>query len=92
MDNYHNSMQENNSSVIEAEVSVTDNVKAEKYKRLFQSGCQWAGVGVMILGISFGINFMFFDSEGVFIPLMYVMTSLGAICTMKGLLNMFGGW
>ena len=48
------------------------------------------GIGAFFLGLSFGTNFVFFDSEGAFIPYMYVLTSLGGICVLKGLVDIFG--
>ncbi len=92
MDQFHNSMQNDGStdSTLEPIMSSTDDALKEKHKRLFQRGCKWVGIGVFFLGVSFGINFVFFHLNGAFIPYMYVLTSLGAICTMKGLVDIFG--
>lgn len=99
MDNSHNSMQDN-SSVLKPNLSVMDEsfvpvaneTLKEKHKRFFKRGCHWVGFGAMTLGISFGINFVLFHSNGAFIPFMYILTSLGAVCVMKGLMDIFGGW
>ena len=92
MDQSHNSIQNNGSidSPLEPMTASPEDVLKEKHKRLFQRGCKWVGIGVFFLGISFGINFVFFHSNGGFIPYMYVLTSLGAICTLKGLVDIFG--
>ncbi len=91
-DQFHNASHKDGSSDsnLEPILSSIDDTLKQKHKRLFQRGCKWVGIGAFFLGISFGINFVFFHSNGAFIPYMYVLTSLGAICTMKGLVDIFG--
>ena len=69
------------------------NVDATKEKnlRLFQRGLTWMAVGVGIMGLSFMIQFFLFQSDDrSFIVPMYVLTTLGALCVMKGLVDAFG--
>jgi hypothetical protein len=63
--------------------------KAE-HQRLFRRGMKWLGVGVFLMGSSFGINFLLFDSDTSFVSVMYVLTSLGALCIMKCLADVLG--
>lgn len=92
MEQFDNSLQNNGSvdSTLKPTLSSKDETLKQKNNRLFQRGCRWMGIGVFFLGISFGINFVFFNSDGAFIPYMYVLTSLGAVCVMKGLVDIFG--
>lgn len=92
MSQFHNPMQDNTSadSTLESNVLMQDTELKEKRKRLFQRGCQWMGVGVMILGLSFGITFMLFQTDKSFITIMYILTSVGAACTIKGMVDIFG--
>lgn len=63
----------------------------EKNLRLFQRGLTWMAVGVGIMGLSFMIQFFLFQSDDrSFIVPMYVLTTLGALCVMKGLVDAFG--
>jgi dipeptide/tripeptide permease len=68
----------------------TDATK-EKNLRLFQRGLTWMAVGVGIMGLSFMIQFLLFQSDDrSFIVPMYVLTTLGSLCVMKGLVDAFG--
>ena len=69
--------------------STTDAAAQENHQRLFQRGLKWLGAGVLLMAVSFGINFFLFDS-GSFQTSMYILTSMGAICIMKGLVDMLG--
>lgn len=60
------------------------------YQRLFQRGLKWLGAGVFFMAVSFGINFFLYGTETSFQTSMYVLTSVGAICIMKGLVDMLG--
>lgn len=42
------------------------------------------------MALSFGVNFLLEDSEQLVVKIMYVSTSLGALCMMKGLVDMLG--
>lgn len=61
-----------------------------QHQRLFQRGLKWLGVGVVCMAASFGINFFLYDTEVSFQSSMYILTSVGAICIMKGLVDMLG--
>jgi hypothetical protein len=62
----------------------------EKRKRLMQQAMYWLGAGVLLMGISFAINFLMYKEGVTFVTTtMYVLTTLGAICLMKALINIF---
>lgn len=62
----------------------------EKYQRLFQRGLRWLGAGVVLMAISFAVNFFLFQADKSFITIMYVMTTAGAVCIVKGLADILG--
>jgi hypothetical protein len=70
--------------------SSTDTLRKEKHNRLFLGGCKWIGAGIVIMAISFGVNFVLFHADVSFTTIMYILTSLGAVCIMKGLYNILG--
>jgi len=68
----------------------TDPALKEKYQRLFQRGLKWLGAGIFLMAVSFGINFFLFQTEVSFVNAMYILTSLGAVCITKGLVDILG--
>ena len=68
----------------------TDPALKEKYQRLFQRGLKWLGAGILLMAVSFGINFFLYQADVSFTTVMYVLTSLGAVCIMKGLMDILG--
>ena len=92
MENLQNSTQETSASqhISDSNISNQESISKEKNKRLFQRGAKWLGAGVLSMGISFGINFVLFQEDKSFIIPMYVLTSIGAICIMKGLVDILG--
>jgi hypothetical protein len=62
----------------------------EKHRQLFQRGLLWLGAGVTLMGLSFAINLLLFHSETSFSTTMYILTSLGAACMVKGLADIMG--
>ena len=68
----------------------TDALSAETHQRLFQRGLKWLGAGILLMATSFGVNFLLYDTDTSFQTSMYVLTSLGAVCIMKGLVDMLG--
>lgn len=92
MSQIHNPMQDNTSADANLESgALIPNIETkEKHKRLFQRGCQWIGVGALILGLSFGITFLLFQSDKSFLVYMYIMTSIGGVCVFKGLVDILG--
>lgn len=62
----------------------------EKYARLFQRGLRWLGAGVLLMAVSFGVNFFVHESLGAIVISMYILTTAGAVCIFKGLVDMLG--
>lgn len=62
----------------------------EKNQRLFDRGLIWLGVGIFLMAVSFGVNFFMFQADKSFITAMYTLTSVGAVCIMKGLADILG--
>lgn len=84
-------MEPNTSNQGNAPNESTADASKEKNLRLFQRGLTWMAVGVGIMGLSFMIQFLLFQSgDRSFIVPMYVLTTLGALCVMKGLVDAFG--
>lgn len=75
---------------LELQESGIDAAMKEKYRRLFQSGLRWLGVGAFLMLASFGVNFLLFHSEQSFTTIMYVLTTLGTICMVKGVADVLG--
>ncbi len=92
MENLQNSTQEKSASqqISDLNIATPDIISKEKNNRLFQRGSKWLGAGVLSMAISFGINFVLFQEDKSFIIPMYVLTSIGAICIMKGLVDILG--
>jgi hypothetical protein len=67
-----------------------DAEKKAKNARLFKNGLIWLGIGIFLMAISFGINFLFYNTGKPFGVFMYVLTTVGAIFIMKGLVNILG--
>lgn len=62
----------------------------ERHQRSFQRGIVWLGVGMFLMAMSFGINFFLFQADKSFLTAMYILTSVGAVCIMKGLVDILG--
>ena len=81
---------------VPADVSASSDTPAlealakEKHRRLMQRGQKWLGAGLMLMGLSFGINFLLFHSDRSFTTIMYVLTTLGAAFIVKGLVDIMG--
>lgn len=69
---------------------VADAVSKEQSRRLMERGLKWLGAGIFLMAVSFGINFFMFQADKSFITAMYILTSLGAVCIMKGLADILG--
>lgn len=69
---------------------VFDALAKEKHRRLFQRGLKWLCMGILLMAVSFGINFLLFHSEGSFAAFMYTLTTLGTVCIVKGLVDIMG--
>ncbi len=70
--------------------TTSDPGSKDKHQRLFERGLIWLGIGVFLMALSFGINFLLFQSDKSFLNAMYILTSLGAVCIMKGLADILG--
>jgi hypothetical protein len=84
MDPLHNGSEQNATSQSE------DILRKEKHKRLFERGKKWLGAGMLLMGLSFTLNFLLINTDTSFIPFMYFLTSAGATCIVKGLVDIFG--
>jgi hypothetical protein len=69
---------------------VQTDLSKEEHERIFQRGLKWLGVGVFLMAISFAINFLLFQVDQSFSTPMYVLTSAGMICLVKGLGDILG--
>ena len=67
-----------------------DALSKEQSRRLMERGLKWLGAGIFLMAVSFGINFFMFQADKSFITAMYILTSLGAVCIMKGLADILG--
>lgn len=59
------------------------------HERRFLSGKKWLCLGIAMMGISFGINMLLWGNSDAFVGIMYALTSLGCICLIKGLMDIF---
>ncbi len=75
--------------LLDTDTSVLDPIAKEKQKRRFQRGLKWMGAGALTLVISFAINFLCFQCAVDFHTPMYILTSLGAIACLKGMMDIF---
>ncbi len=89
MDPLHNSPQSTNTAEVSFEPA-SSNSLVEKNKRLAQRGRTWLCVGVGLMGLSFATNYFLFHSGQSFETVMYVMTTLGAVCIVKSLGDLLG--
>lgn len=67
-----------------------DAISKSEHQRLFQRGLKWLVVGGILSVTSVGLNFLLFHSGTSFTTIMYIMTSVGAVCVMKGLVDILG--
>lgn len=90
MEQHSNPFQEYQSveSAVEWQDTAIDPAEKAKRERRFQRGAIWMCVGAFMLLLSFGINLVMFQKMD-FSTLMYVMVSLGALCVLKGMGNVF---
>jgi len=59
------------------------------HARRFKRGLLWMGAGALTLVSSFAINFLCFQCGVDFHLPMYVLTSLGALGLLKGMMSIF---
>jgi len=53
-------------------------------------GLRWLGLGVLLMGISFSVNFLLDDAGTSYVVVMYTLTTLGAACILKCMVNILG--
>ena len=92
MEPVHNPAQIHASSDVSVESGspASDALAKEKHRRLFQRGLKWLCMGILLMAASFGINFLLFHSGGSFAAFMYTLTTLGAVCILKGMVDIMG--
>lgn len=92
MEPLHHSNQDHLTSQasLEPNAPVFDAVSREKHQKLFKRGINWLGVGVLLMGLSFVINVLFHQTDMPLTTMMYIMTSVGSVCIMKGLVDILG--
>ncbi len=90
MDTSHNMNQDFQQDDFYEDALPTDPATLAKRKRLMQEAMYWLGAGVLLMGSSFAINFFMYKDGVTFVTTtMYVLTTLGAICVIKALYNIF---
>ena len=91
MEAMHNSNhdQQTDESAVESNTTAIETLSKEKHERRLKRGIKWMGVGALTLVLSFGINFLCFQCAVDFHTPMYVLTSLGAISLLKGMVDVF---
>lgn len=64
---------------------------SDKNRRLAQRGRWWLCAGIGFMALSFGANFLLFDSaDHTFSMSMYILTTLGTLCIVKSLADLLG--
>lgn len=74
----------------DSDLTILDAEAKAKHQRLFERGMKWMGAGAILMAISFGMNFFFFNESTSFMVAMYSVTSLGAIFITIGLVDILG--
>lgn len=67
-----------------------DDAKKEKFRRLLKQGQRWLGAGVCLMGLSLMLNFLLLEGGMGFTTVMYIVTSMGALCMIKGIVDIMG--
>lgn len=75
----------------QTENAATASATSLKNQRLMSDAKYWLCGGVGLLATSFGVNFLLADSAttDTITTSMYILTTLGAICLTKALVNIF---
>jgi hypothetical protein len=92
MEPMHHLNQDNLSSQasLEQHAPIVDAISKEHHQRLFKRGLNWLGAGVLMMALSFGINFFLSGTDVSVTTVMYVMTSVGTLCIIKALGDILG--
>ena len=83
-------LQHSNQQIPESAPQAPTAADQEKHRRLFQRGLRWLCAGGTLLLLSVSLNFLLFHSDQSFVSIMYIMTTLGAICVMKSMVDILG--
>jgi len=75
---------------LEPNAPIVDAVSKEQHQKLFKRGLNWLGTGVLLMALSFIINFFFSGSDVSVTTIMYVMTSVATLCIIKALGDILG--
>jgi len=76
---------------LEIQAPNLDNQDKEKHTRLLRRGMIWIAAGVLVCGLSFAIQYLLFHSgDQSLITYMYVLTSVGAVLILKGMIDIIG--
>ncbi|WP_353485360.1 hypothetical protein [Haliscomenobacter sp.] len=76
---------------LEIQAPILDNKDKEKHVRLLKRGLIWIATGVIVCGLSFAIQYLLFHSgDQSLITYMYVLTSVGAVFILKGMIDIIG--
>ncbi len=62
----------------------------EQHRAAFKRGMRWLAVGVVLMGMSFAVNFLLFHTQTSFTISMYLLTSAGLICITKSMADILG--
>ena len=91
MESMHNNPQDQSTqeSNLDAQTAAFDLLSKAQHQRRFQRGLKWMGGGALTLVLSFAINFLCFQCAVDFHTPMYVLTSLGALACLKGMMDIF---
>jgi hypothetical protein len=79
----------NSDQDLRPEESSAEAISKEKQEVQFKRGLLWMGAGAITLVLSFVINFICFQCGVDFHLPMYVLTSLGALELLKGMMSIF---
>ena len=86
MEHSHNSEFDLNPAGQAAETeSISANPPQTDHKKMFLKGIRCLGAGVLLMGLSFAINMLFFHESHDFTLPMYTLTSVGALLIMGGI-------
>ena len=80
----------NNPNASKESVHIPGEAERAQLKRLLRRGQQWLCAGVTFMGISLLLNLALLDSGATLTTSMYIVTTLGAICMVKGMADIFG--
>lgn len=67
-----------------------NSLSKEQHRIALKRGMRWLAVGVVLMGLSFAVNFLLFHTETSFTISMYLLTSAGLICIMKSMADILG--